>query len=338
MGKTAGPIPYSYTRLNTLQTCLKQYYYIYVNRIPELEIWTPNLAKGTFLHRMAELSWTKDKKTHEIRQKYKSRDSFVNFAEYYFSRYIGGKNSYRGIRIGWEYPKQDWQFFYKEAKDILGVFYHTSQGEGPPLATEVPIKVKINGRDIVVGAIDVIMKKKTGLGLRIRDHKYYPRGLSDMQKNFDPQLTMYDVFLTSDLASYGPISRNYLHLDIDEAKQIAGDLFLSPNIELQYHLLHDNGRIINVTRTTQHYFDFQRTLELNRFKLEYAKSTGNFARERGHHCEYCPIKDRCSRETLEEKTQFLLIPNIESMDIDPFFVKKKVENLIPISFPRRKKV
>lgn len=336
MGKTAGPIAYSYTRLNTLQTCLKQHYYIYLDRIPELEVWTPNMLKGTFLHKMCELSFIKED-VGKLRLRYKSRDAFLNVAENYFKRYIGGRNSYRGIRVQWEYPRQDWQFFYKEAKDILGVFYQNSQAEGPPLAVEVPIKANIDGGDVVVGVIDVIRKKNIGFGLKIRDHKYYPGGLSENHANFDPQLTLYLAILTSDLATFGPITRNYLGIQRDEARKIAGDSFLSENIDLEYNLLHENGKIVRVTRTPKHYFDFLKAFELNKFKYQYAKITGNFARERGPHCDYCPARVRCNNETLEEKAQLLLLPEIESIDIDPHFVKRKVKNLIRISFPRRKK-
>lgn len=335
MGKTAGPIPYSDSRIKTIERCLRQYFYTYKDRRKEFEFLTPNLAKGLFIHKRIENFWQRNKDTQKLEQRYKSLDSFLNSAQANFKRFIAKNNSYRGVKINWSDNEEKWRFINKEAKDILSRYYYNSQAEGPPLAVEVPFKIRIDGEDLIVGVIDEIRKKKIGIGLKIRDHKYYPGGLSERHLLFDQQLTIYLLVLTHDLANYGPITRNFLLLDRLEAEKIAGEDILSPNISLEYHLLKENGKIIEVKRTKEHYIDFRESFSLSKQKLDYAKNTGNYVAERGDYCGGCVHKLRCDRDTLEQKTQLVLIPKIEVFDIDKYFIKQRgSRSQTAIRFPR----
>ena len=333
---TAGPPSFSDSRLRTIDTCLRQYYYTYHNKKRDVEVLNPDTFKGIFLHRMIEKCWVTQGPGKLRKRNISGRDSYIHSVEGYFKRYLSD-GYIRKVKVGWENKEDKWKFLYKEAKEILSMYYHLSDAEGPPLAVEVPFKAKINNNEFFVGVIDEIRLKRNGFGLKIRDHKYYPGGLSEDHLKFDHQFTLYLLVLTCDLANYGPITREYLGLDLELAKKIAGDQILSQNIDLEYHMLSQGLKIIPVKRDLVSLEDFKSKFNLIKNKLSYAKATGNYFAERGTHCRYCPAKIRCDKDTLEGKVQSEIDFELESIKIDKYYMKKKKKqrNQKFIRFPKK---
>lgn len=325
--------PFSATRIEILQLCLRKYYYEYIKPLKEYEVIDRDLTLGLYFHKMAELLWTGE--PGNLRHKYKSKDSFLGAATGYFKRYVAKTDSYQGRKIEWSAPNQKWILLNSVIPEVLSNYYDLTKKEDPPLGVEVQFKIMVDS-EFYVGRIDEIRKNGSN-GLIIRDHKYYPHKIpKEMEKQFNPQFTVYALTLTADLREYGEISKT-LKLSRERANEIAGNEVISENIQLEYHLFKQN-MIIPATRRLEHFLDLKDTVTGLNEKRNYAFETGNFYAERGRHCDYCLHKKRCLEDTLRTGDNTNIPVQIRLFEIDRRFLRKKgsKKDQVRINFPRQK--
>ncbi len=323
----------SATRMEILQTCLKKYYYNYVDKRKREKTVPVDLALGLYFHKIVELYWVKEA-PGVLRPKYKSKEKFINASLGYYKRFIVSTDKIQGKKIEWRDENQKWILLNSVLPKVLSDYHDLTQTEAPPLGVEVQFKISLDDT-LLVGRIDELRKSPNGL--TIRDHKFYRYKIpKDMEKDFNLQFTIYALTLTLDLKNYGDMSKA-IGLSREESLALSGNNLISKSIGLEYHLLNTN-QIIPATREDMHFLDIKTTIEGLKEKLRSGQESGNYYHERGSHCDFCLNKKICRQDTLENRiddgqTKLELFP------IDSQFIKKprKNKSQIRIKFPKDKK-
>ncbi len=227
------------------------YYLIYVKKVPE--ILTGAMAVGIRIHEELEKSfWVRDKQTGLLRPHYKDAEAFANAAKAKFD-YIARRGTLRGKKIEWKDDREKY-ILSNDVRDICRKVYNTIVSDGPPLAAEYEIKpFQIDGRWFN-GRIDEIrIDKETGAPL-IRDFKTGTRRPGEMKKKYDPQATIYCLFLGVACNQDKNIAEK-LGITEEEAKQFAGNpIYLSDRIVMQYYFMREN-ELIPMPRSDIQYKD-----------------------------------------------------------------------------------
>jgi len=347
-------IKWSATRVNTANYCRMKYYLAYVDPDKPKSLRLSAYVRGSFLHKMIEKFWARLGTPEEAAKKsslkkYYDAESFGDYSRRKWQSIISADDRMRvkyneNVSKGnmeeaeeinehliyWKHDQEKWVIKGNMPKLCVPLFSHIIK-EGKPLFSELPFDFVINNRRFT-GRIDEV-RKENGI-IIIRDYKSGRPWVGSEKRDFDPQLTMYNVGLCH-LCQTDSEVKAKLGLEQSLIDKFMGNpIFVNPDFKVEFFMIDafginpSNPRINTVPpaivpseRRDEHFFELMKMVE----GTEESVNTGNIYPERGRKCDDCDMKAPC-RQKLNDVRAGTLVDKKKQQYLSfvaPLFIQKE---------------
>jgi len=315
-------IKWSATRINTANYCRMKYYLTYADPDKPKPLRLSAYVRGSLLHGLIENFWDKLGTPEEVskktsKKKYYDAESFARYAQGKWSGIIFAddsvKEKYKGYisqgntdesdkikshLIYWKDDQEKWIIkagLKKECEPLFSCLIN----EGRPLFSELPFDFILNNRRFT-GRLDEV--RMNNGKVKIRDYKSGNPWVGDEKRDFDPQLTMYNVSLCSLCYSDRELAAK-LGLESSLVDKFMGNpMYINPDFEVEFFMIDSLGidpanpkirevppLIVGSERRDEHFFEVIKMIE----GIEESIRTRNIYPERGRKCDSCDMKLNC---------------------------------------------
>ena len=312
---------WSATKVNIANYCAMRYYLRYVLHQQPLRLSI--YVKGSLLHNLIEHFWDKLGTPEEVakkscKKKYFDSESFAKYGRGLWTRIVVADEKAKQ-KIAWRDKDEKW-VIRNDMLNICKPLFNYLYGEERPIFTEMGFDFFV-GKERFKGRIDEIQLR--GEKIIVRDYKSGYPWVGEMKLKHDPQLTLYNVGVSTLIKSNEKVREVLGVKNLEEFMQ--GNNFISPNLEQEFFMIEALKKkkepIFSSLRIEENFLEVLKMVKGVRKKAE----SGEIYPERGKKCDICDLKVCCDQE-LYNVGKGESFPESGQMVInfsDPFYMRKE---------------